>query len=123
MLSQLVWMQCGCECLRCCDLAPVGGGAKVCRDATPRAPCLLGSFSGSCLQHNHSNCGPQYSHALNIGYCAVEQPNVWPALLPVSPTSRQTAGPEVPCGSHRSSAQCSAWGSNNELQPGNATLR
>ena len=90
--SPRLWRrQCGCECLRCCVRSPAGGDADTCRDATSAAPCTPGHPHEFCVQHNHSNCGPQYSHSSNIGYCAVEQPNVWPALLPVGPLVITTA--------------------------------
>ena len=32
-------------------------------------------------EHDNSQCGPAYSTADQVAYCAVEQPQTWPALL------------------------------------------
>lgn len=65
MMSCRCLVQCGCECLRCCDNG-LGGDPDICRDATATAPCLPGTYSGDCKIYSTDKCGVQYSDQVSF---------------------------------------------------------
>uniref|UniRef100_A0A1D1ZSY0 ABC transporter domain-containing protein n=1 Tax=Auxenochlorella protothecoides TaxID=3075 RepID=A0A1D1ZSY0_AUXPR len=80
--------KCGCRCLSCCDWLPTPANYSAdlppytyqCYEAGPALPC---SPYADCSAYDDNDCGYLSSTADQVGYCAVPQPPLWPALLSV----------------------------------------
>eukprot|EP00887_Chlorella_sp_A99_P001140 scaffold14.g1140.t1 len=89
--------RCGARCLSCCDWVPTtlanGSVASTyqCYNATADRPC---SPYAECKEYNASDVSVLFSTADQVGYCAVEQPPLWPALAQVP--AQQYRGPKLP---------------------------
>lgn len=93
--------RCGCKCLSCCDWVPVRnatsqGGIDYfydCFNATDDRPC---SPYASCSAYDDTECGYLFSTADQVGFCEVQQPPLWPALLQIPRRQFRTAKyPEI----------------------------
>jgi hypothetical protein len=85
-----VWLQCGCECIKC-TVTTLGSTSafEVSTDPAVCNPNVFTSRGGAnrdvhCTMRNKENCAAQFSTPEQAGFCSIKQPSKWPPIYDIN---------------------------------------